>query len=279
MRPSSELLKVKLIKEKIKKPVYKVNEGLPQPPFFLGVIAPRKSGKTNCVIDLLTDVKKLRYIFDVVIVWSSTYFLDGKWKNIELPEGSIFTEFREKDAEILLAVAEKVNAENPKPAPILFVFDDMVTEGIMNPRVMKTLDKFALKGRHSHVSSIVISQQFGALSPPVRNNTTNIIFFRIRNGYELDKISHENSEFLTQRGFRDMLDYATKEPYSFLHVNNQESDPSKRYHLKWYGVLSGFETHNDQKEKDSTESGKSDGKGKKVPTAQGGLQSPGDGPK
>ena len=37
--------------------------------------------------------------------------------------------------------------------------------------------------------------------------------------------------------FEDLMDYATEEPYSFLHVNNQCTDPHMRFRKNWDEVL------------------------------------------
>ena len=115
----------------------------------------------------------------------------------------------------------------------LFIFDDMISEGIMNSHKMGTLESIAVRGRHANVSIVIITQQYMALSPAVRNNSTNSIFFRIRNGDELDKIARENRESLSPDQFMELYNFATRDPYSFLHVNNQESDPSKRFFKNW----------------------------------------------
>jgi hypothetical protein len=213
-----------------------VTEGLPKPPFLMTVVAPRRSGKTNLTVDLLLDKDKFRRKFDLIFIWSKTFKLDSKWKNIKLPPGSVFHEFIEEDVKTLLDELEMVNQNTA--VNTLFVFDDMVTEGIMNPRKMGQLDAIAVRGRHINVSIIIITQQYLALSPPVRNNTTNMLIFRVRNGDEMEKIARENREGLDMREFTEMFFEATKEPYSFLHINNQEQDASKRFFQNWAKPIS-----------------------------------------
>lgn len=224
-------LVVNHVKEKTKKHKVVCDELLPQHPFLLVVVAPRKSGKTNMTVDALLDENKYCHKFDVVIIWSRTYHHDSKWKNISLPEGSIFTVFSEEEAKEVMRTAERVAKKTVVNA--LFIFDDMISEGIMNSHKMGTLESIAVRGRHANVSIIIITQQYMALSPAVRNNATNSIFFRIRNGDELDKIARENRESLSVDQFMRVYNYATDAPYSFLHVNNQQSDPAKRFYKNW----------------------------------------------
>jgi hypothetical protein len=214
-----------------------VTKGLPEPPFLLTVVAPRKSGKTNLVVDLLLGENKLKGKFDVILIWSKTASLDGKWKNIQLPLGSIFEDFHESDLETIVSTIERVNAE--VRINTLLIFDDMVTEGIMNARKLGSMDSVAVRGRHSNISLIVITQQYMAISPPVRNNTTNMVIFRVRNGDEQEKITRENREHLTADEFKDMFHRATEKPFSFLHINNQRQDPQERFQQNWIGPING----------------------------------------
>ena len=221
------------VKEHRKKNKISVTDGLPIPPFLLTVVAPRKSGKTNLVVDALIDDNKFRNKFDAVFIWSKTFELDPKWKNISMLQGSVFTEFNSEQATELIETAEFVNTKLKMPANILFIFDDMITESIMNRNKLGPIEKIAVRGRHVNVSIIVISQQYMSLSASVRNNTTNMIVFRVRNGDEMEKIARENREWLSREDFIEMFYTTTREPYSFLHINNQQQDPSQRFHKNW----------------------------------------------
>lgn len=219
------------MKEQEKKHKIVCDASLPQPPFLVPVVAPRKSGKTNLLLDALLDPEKYCNKFDIIIIWSRTYHHDSKWKNIKEEDVAVFTSFREDEVSTLMNIAELVAKK--MVVNTLFIFDDMISEGIMNPHKMGTLESIAVRGRHANVSIIIITQQYMALSPAVRNNSTNSIFFRIRNGDELDKIARENRESLSPEEFLQLYNFATNEPYSFLHVNNQEADPKKRFFKNW----------------------------------------------
>lgn len=212
-----------------------MDQHLPQPAFLLIIVAPRKSGKTNLTVDLLLDKKKFNGVFDCVFIWSRTFHHDSKWKNIALPPGSVFNKFDEKSTLEILEACEFVAKH--MQVNVLFIFDDMITEGIMNPHRMGVIENIAVRGRHANVSIIIITQQYMALSPSVRNNATNSVFFRIRNGDELEKIARENREALSREDFLSLMDAATKEPYSFLYVNNQRGDAKERFWKGWDTLL------------------------------------------
>lgn len=226
-------LEINAVKEKHNKNTIKVTKGLPIPPFLMTVVAPRKSGKTNLVVDALLDTAKFCNKFDVVYIWSKTFKLDSKWSNVCLPAGSVFEEFIEEEAQILIETVEFVNERLKVPVNVLMIFDDMITEGIMHRQKLGTLEKIAVRGRHIHTSIIIITQQYLALSAPVRNNTTNMLVFRVRNGDEMDKIARENREWLSNEEFTRMFYATTKAPFSFLHINNQMQDPKQRFHKNW----------------------------------------------
>lgn len=184
---------------------------------------------------MLLDENKYKCKFDLIFLWSTTFFHDSKWRNIDLPPGSVFTTFNEAHVKQLHEQVESINKLGQ--VNVLFIFDDMITEGIMNSRRIQTLEAIAVRGRHYNLSIIIISQQYMALSPPIRNNATNSIFFRIRNGKELSKVCDENCESLSVNQFFDIYNHATSQPFSFLHINNQKTNPAERFWKNWNTLL------------------------------------------
>ena len=59
LEPSKHQLKVEKIPQIDRIPKAHVDPLLPQPPFCFTIVAPRNSGKTNLLLDLLLDFKKL----------------------------------------------------------------------------------------------------------------------------------------------------------------------------------------------------------------------------
>lgn len=229
-------LAVKLMKEDHKKD-NKINKLLPQPPFCMNVIAQRASGKTNMVIDLLTDENKLCKFFDLIFIWSTSFYHDSKWKNIHIPnpEMMVFEKYELHKIEQLFKTLQEIAKR--KVFNVLMIFDDMIDQNVMKPISMGVIESVAVRGRHYNISVIMISQLYKKISVPMRVNSTNSIFFRIRNRNELEKIMEENQESLTKEEFLEVYNYATGEGYSFLHVNNQEMDPSKRFRKNWDTII------------------------------------------
>jgi hypothetical protein len=213
-----------------------LNPLLPQPPFLMGVVAPRRSGKTNMTVDSLIDKKKFRGVFDEIYIWSQTFKLDNKWKKIKIKEENVFTTWNESLCKQIMDDVEEEVSENSK-IHTLFIFDDIIDAKIMNVHRLGCIESVAVRGRHSNISVIIISQQYMALSSPIRNNITNLIVFRIRNLDELRKITKENQESLTSEQFFQIYDFATNDPFNFLHINNQEPHPRLRFRKNWNTLI------------------------------------------
>ena len=66
---------------------------------------------------------------------------------------------------------------------------------------------------------------------------TNLVIFRIRNNSELKKIAIENQESLELEDFMQIYEYATQDPFGFLHINNQETNPQFRFRKNWNTII------------------------------------------
>lgn len=213
-----------------------VNDLLPNPPFLLGLLAPRKSGKTNVVVDSLLDKKKYNGKFDKIYIWSQSYELEPKWRRLEIDPECVKTTWNEHEAKAIVAEIEEIVSHDPD-FHTLFIWDDMIDANIMHKNSMGVLEGIAIRGRHANISVMIISQMYKSFSTPLRNNMTNMIIFRIRNKNELNKMVEENQESLSNEDFLDIYNYATSTPFSFLHINNQEPDPSLRFRKNWNTII------------------------------------------
>lgn len=228
---------VNQVKEDKKKELT-IDKRLPQHPFLLTCIAQRASGKTNMVIDMILDDKKYCKFFDLIYIWSTSYHHDSKWKNIHMPcpKAQVNERYSLPEIESLFKTLQEI--AKTKVVNTLFIFDDMIDQNVMHPQHMGILEGVAVRGRHYNISIIIISQLYMKLSNPIRVNSTNMAIFRIRNRRELEKITCENQDSLTTKEFLEVYNYATGEPYAFLHINNQESDTSNKFRKNWNTIIS-----------------------------------------
>lgn len=184
---------------------------------------------------MLLDDAKYCHKFDFICIWSKTFTHDSKWRNLYIDPECVHEVFDENVVRSLFEEIEEISKKMNIRS--LFIFDDMIDQNVMDPRKMGILETVAVRGRHVGLSLIIISQQYMKLSPPIRNNATNAIFYRIRNNKERKCIREENQEMLSRKDFDEVLEFCTLEPYSFLHVNNQTTDPTLRFRKNWDQVL------------------------------------------
>ena len=82
------------------------------------------------------------------------------------------------------------------------------------------LNTLLVRGRHSMISTFILSQKLRAMGSLLRVNAQSLVIFRIRNGAELrDSILEELSAIYDKKVILEMYKLATAEPYSFFFVN------------------------------------------------------------
>lgn len=217
---------------------FKCNELLPQPPFLLLMAAPRYSGKTNLLINLLINKEMYCHKFDEIFIWSKSYHNDPKWSHIQFDEDyakkHIFHSYNEAAAQLLFeAIQERSKHSHVQT---LFIFDDMMGDEIMKPQKIQMLDRIAATGRHFDISAVIIFQKFKKFSGVVRDNATNVIVFEQKNSTAIEQISEEYKGDLSKDEFLRIYQVATSEPFSFLHINLQVSQ-TERFRKNWNQII------------------------------------------
>lgn len=209
-------------------------------PFLALSIGPRHTGKTNMLVDFLTN-KYPPDFWDVIVIYCKTFYDDGKWALIGkmVSDDMVRTKFTEEsliaDYEtISLIVQEKPDFRS------LIIFDDMIADNISSKMKIDTIGLISVMGRHKGISLWVNSQVFRALAPAVRNNATNVFCFGTTNNLELKKISEECRGGLSVKEFQAIYDTIFRGDDSrfvegerpFLHVNNAKP-LSQRFWMGW----------------------------------------------
>ena len=111
-------------------------------------------------------------------------------------------------------VEEKGVDKSPKVAVIL---DDIQS----SPAFMRSnpFTQLFIAGRHYSISVFVCCQQFKRLPKVCRLQASNIFFFPS----SLTEVETLSDEFcppnMSKKDFKEMIKYATNEPYQFLHIN------------------------------------------------------------
>lgn len=222
---------------------------LPQPPFMLLMAAPRFSGKTNLLIKMLIDDDMYCKKFDEIFIWSKSFHNDEKWKAINFDEDyveeHVFKTYNEAQVQNLFENIQEESIENPRN--VLFIFDDMMGDNILSSGRIQTIDRLASTGRHFDISVAVIFQKFMKFSPTTRENATNVVIFEQKNSTALEQIASEYKGSMTLPDFFKVYNFATNEPFSFLHINLQETDPKKRFRKNWNTVITSEKKQDEQK--------------------------------
>ena len=81
--------------------------------------------------------------------------------------------------------------------------------------------KIFIAGRHYNISVICCGQSWTKFNRVTRLNSSNIMLYP-SSGSEVDLLTDEYTPVNSnKKDFKKLVQHATSEPYSFLHINNQ----------------------------------------------------------
>lgn len=109
-----------------------------------------------------------------------------------------------------------------------FVFDDMVGSGLFNQKRNNAFKRLTVRRRHFCSSVIGVVQAYKEFPKTSRNNTNIYVLFRIESDEELSAIYKDFPCGLKPHVWLAIYKYCTKEPYHFMMINLQTSDPKCR---------------------------------------------------
>lgn len=216
------VLKVKDVKKK-EHPLDKtLNPVLPRHPFLELIVAPPKSGKSNLIINKLLNTN----FYDANEYWDQVYFISPS----QLHDETVKHYVPKIDGVIRISEVEEIMnlqfildnivkgqkellKEKKDMERILIVLDDCVS-------FLKPCAVLATKYRHVSLSFIIVSQSFRSIPLIVRNCASSVIFFKLHNQRELDKIQEEYGDNYS-KDFMSLAKYATAKQYDFSFLNNE----------------------------------------------------------
>jgi hypothetical protein len=108
----------------------------------------------------------------------------------------------------------------------LLILDDCIDSGVMNFR--GTVDRFAERGRHINISTIISSQRISAVSRSIRLNSDYFIIF---SPYSISEMEQYLEQFVPRdrrKETRIHLLEVFETPYQFILLDNAEKNPSKK---------------------------------------------------
>lgn len=179
-------------------------------------------------MNLLLKEDYYKNYFEEIYVFCPTILSDPKWRLISLNPKRKFKGFDEE-------AYKKICKENEvKKKKILFIFSDCGSERIKRGNYMNPLDRGQMNARHDNASYIFDAQNVCSLSTPTRQNCDGACIYEQPNYNEIQALYHDFGRGKIQ-DFSDILEIATKEPYSFLFVHRQ--GPKQTYLIKFHTII------------------------------------------
>lgn len=227
-KPDKKKKKKKVKSVKIK-PVIKIKDDYTKPPhphllrlpFSLLLIAPKGSGKTTVLQNLLTWYYTY---FDKVFIFSPTINIDRKWRKLteklRIPDTDLFNTCKERKVLGIVNSVRDFNRgkDNKEKIKVLLIFDDCV-ELLPKGKRISFINKLAMNHRHYNISHIIVSQSFKKLDPVVRLNTTGTILYNTDNSAERLKVVEELCGNLGKWKFEKIWMDCVKEKFGFMYLN------------------------------------------------------------
>ena len=114
-------------------------------------------------------------------------------------------------------VYKNIDEYNPdKENKILIVFDDMIADMIHNKKLNSIVTEMFIRGRKLNIFLVFITQSCFKVPKGVRLNTSQFFIAEIPNKRELQQTAVNHSSDISTKGFTNIYNECTAEPYSFL---------------------------------------------------------------
>lgn len=202
---------------------------LPKHPFRMYVVGQSGSGKSNFMLNLLTNDDMYKDYFDNIIVISATAMnLDKSYQVLGLPEANFFP-CDENVLERIMEVQEKwvkEHGKNGAPKTLLIVDDFISYKKFCNSPIFL---KFGVMSRHWMISMMVLSQAYHRVPKSLRMQMSAIVYFKGTNK-EMEVLAEDvGAPNMTIREFKRLIAFATDGKYDFLFVDINRALDEGRY--------------------------------------------------
>ena len=111
---------------------------------------------------------------------------------------------------------------------ILIVMDDLANQ----KRVVRgdLLSSTFIKGRYVCCRCVCATQRYRFVNQKLRTTSGAFIFFRARNGKDVEALVEENSALTDKDTLHKLYDHAPREMFSFLYIDLMDSVPDKAFY-------------------------------------------------
>lgn len=182
------------------------------------------SGKTQLLLNMLTNPHLLGGYFHYIIVYSPTAnTYDDTYKILKLPPENFVQEFGKKELEDLIEARKKLIESKgidwvSKHSRVCIILDDVIANrGFLQSQT--ALKLFALL-RHYLCSIFILIQSYTKLPRALRLNCNSTYVFPSSQSEVEILIDEVTPAGMKKRDFEKVIDYCTGDRYSFLSINN-----------------------------------------------------------
>jgi hypothetical protein len=199
-----------------------IHPNLPQPPFSVLVVGPRKGGKSVFLHNLLDKKKKKKdgrsygaaFIFDNIVLYSPTYQYDKTLEDLELihvfdptvPLKMIVEEIKKK---------QQIFRLTNSMADVLLVLEDVTNI----PEVWTTMADLGFRGRHFGINVLAVAHKMSSINRGVRTQTQQWMLFKPHEESEMDWILYTFARKKTKQIFENAFDRAWDIKYNFIYID------------------------------------------------------------
>jgi len=238
-----EILPVKMENTGVK---FNLPAPLPNDFFTMCLLAPSKSGKSYYIVNVL--YRFLKPLYQQIYYISPNIYMDRTLKKNVAIDDEIIKIYEEEDLKniddmLKIILDEQKDKEEKDRDNILIILDDMI-EYFKNHTILDSLPSYS---RHNSISFIVTSQVFTAIPRRMRINASNYVIFRIFNTDDLDTIIKEVGKNF--KNFKKYYKECTKEPYSFMTLDNREMTIYKKMTKKLWEKNNDESSDEEEEEK------------------------------
>jgi len=219
--------------EKNKTPQIKASSDqiLPKFPSSIMISGRSGGGKTNLMINLLTNKNMYKDYYHNIIVFSPTAGeFDDTYKALNLPKENFIKDFNGDTLNHIIELRKKqIKSKGieyiAKNSRMLIILDDVIANRsfLESPEALKM---FALL-RHYLVSIIIMIQSYNKVPRALRLNMNAVMIFPALSS-EVEILKEEiRPPGINKKDFQKVIEYCTQGRYDFLYINNH-ADPDKR---------------------------------------------------
>ena len=159
---------------------------IPDHPYRILIIGGSGSGKTNALLNLISnqpDIDKI-YLYANNPYETKYQYLIKKREKVGLKhydDPKAFIEYS-NDTQDVYKIIEEYNLKKRK---ILIVFDDMIADIINNKKLNPVVTELFIRGRKLNVSFVFVTQSYFKVPKDVRLNSTHFFIMKIPNKRDL----------------------------------------------------------------------------------------------